>query len=65
LFTQAGRSAGGDGRASLILEGWARDLIGCEMRREALLGAILSLGLIYDLLVLRSSDPAETAQVLV
>ena len=35
------------------------------MRREALLGAIVSLSLIYDLPVLRSSDPEETARLLV
>jgi ERCC4-type nuclease len=65
LFSQATRLASHETRAAVILEGQARDLAGSGMRREALLGAIVSLGLIYDLAVLRSSNPAETAQVLV
>jgi ERCC4-type nuclease len=65
LFSQAIRLASHETRAAVILEGQARDLAGSGMRREALLGAIVSLGLIYDLAVLRSSNPAETAQVLV
>ena len=35
------------------------------MRREALLGALISLTWVYDLPVLRSPEPAETARLLV
>ena len=35
------------------------------MHREALLGAVVSLTLIFDLPVLRSRDPAESARLLI
>lgn len=65
LFSQASRLAASEFRGAVILEGQGRDLIGTEMRREALLGAIVSLSLVFNLAVLRSSGPAETASVLV
>lgn len=65
LFAQARRLASSPGRTAFIVEGTARDLLGSAMRREALLGAIISLTLIYELPVLRSRDPGETARLLV
>ena len=64
LFSQARRLANSDLTSAVILEGRGRDLIGCEMRREAILGAVVSLAVVYGLAVLRSVDPVETAQVL-
>jgi len=65
LFTQARRLASWPDRAAFIIEGTAQDLSGSSMRREALQGAVITLTLIYELPVLRSHDPAETARLLV
>ncbi|HEY5912511.1 MAG TPA: ERCC4 domain-containing protein [Verrucomicrobiae bacterium] len=64
LFLQAGKLAGLWEPAAIILEGRAGDLAGTQMRREALQGAMVSLGLIFHLPVLRAQDPAETARLM-
>jgi ERCC4-type nuclease len=64
LFAQAHRLAAAPQLAAIILEGRAADLVGSQMRREALQGAILSLSLIFGLPVLRSLEPAETARLM-
>jgi DNA excision repair protein ERCC-4 len=64
LFRQGWRLAKSCPLAALILEGRARDLENCPVRREAMQGALVSLSLIYRLPVLRSVDPAETARLL-
>lgn len=64
LFSQAVRLANSDvPRAALVLEGTARDLQDSEMRREAIQGAILHIGLFLDLPVLRSRSPKETVRL--
>jgi DNA excision repair protein ERCC-4 len=65
LFSQALRLIASPGRTALILEGKASDLAQCEMRREALQGAMVSLTLLFKLPILRSIDPAETARLIV
>lgn len=65
LFLQSWRLVNSSYPCALILEGRTRDLDGCQMRREALQGALVSLSLIYRLPVLRSFDPVETAHLLV
>jgi DNA excision repair protein ERCC-4 len=65
LFDQAVRLANSSQPATLILEGGASALAGIQVRREALQGAMVSLGLIFRIPVLRSRDPAETARLLV
>lgn len=65
LFTQANRLAAWPDRVAIIIEGTSRDLGASKMRREALLGALISLTLVYDLPVLRSREPAETARLIV
>jgi ERCC4-type nuclease len=65
LFAQANRLAAWPDRAAIIIEGTSQDLNASSMRREALLGARISLTLVYDLPVLRSREPAETARLLV
>jgi DNA excision repair protein ERCC-4 len=65
LFSQAMRLSSAPQPAAIILEGRARDLGESEMRRECLQGALVSLSLIYQIPVLRSFDPAETARLLV
>lgn len=65
LFTQAQRLARLELPAVIILEGRGRQLAEVNVRREALQGAMISLGLIFHLPVLRSLDANETAHLLV
>lgn len=65
LFAQAKRLASWPARVAIIVEGTSRDLDASAMRREAMQGALISLTLIYELPVLRSREPAETARLLV
>lgn len=61
IFRQAWRMAGSEWRPLLILEGRARELDGCGMRREAMQGALLTVSLIWGIPVLRSLGGSETA----
>ncbi len=51
-------------RGAVILEGTARDLAQCRMRREAIQGALTTLTLFLGLPLLRSMDPEETASLI-
>lgn len=64
LFSQAKRLVAGPRRSAIILEGTSRDLQGSALSRESLLGAIVSLTLVFELPVLRSGSPAESARLL-
>lgn len=64
LFSQANRLLASGRPVALILEGRTGDLARSHMRREALQGALISLSLIYQIPILRSLDPAETAHLL-
>ena len=65
LFRQALRLAAGEYRSALLLEGKSSDLMGCEMRRESIQGALISISLLIGIPVLRSLHPAESAQLMV
>lgn len=64
IFRQTWRMAGGAWRPLLILEGRAKELNGCAMRREAMQGALLTVSLIWGIPVLRALDGAETARLI-
>ena len=64
LFSQVRRLVSARASAALILEGRAGDLAQSRMRREALQGALVSLSLVFQVPILRSSDPEETARLL-
>ncbi|MHB8523763.1 MAG: ERCC4 domain-containing protein [Limisphaerales bacterium] len=64
LFSQANRLLASGQSVAFILEGKAGDLAQSRMRREALQGALISLSLIFQIPILRSLDPAETAHLL-
>lgn len=65
LFRQAIGLAASGRRCALILEGTSADLAGCQMRRESIQGALISVSLIVGLPVLRATGPAETARLMV
>src|SRR6201982_686385 len=65
LFSQAARLVKQPLRSAIILEGNLEDWTRLGGRREALQGALLTLSLIFDLPVVRSVDPRETARLLV
>lgn len=64
LFAQGERLAKAVPRGALILEGTSSDLGATRMSREAIQGALVSLALFYDLPLLRATDPAETARLM-
>lgn len=65
LFRQAAALARGAARGILILEGTGADLQDSGLSREALQGALITVGVFYGLPVLRARDAAETARLLV
>jgi ERCC4-type nuclease len=65
LFQQATALASAPERAVLVLEGGEQDWRDTGVRREALQGALITLGVFYGLAVLRSDGPEETARLLV
>jgi ERCC4-type nuclease len=65
LFAQAARLAASTESTAIILEGTGQDLAGVQVHRNALQGALVSLSLIYQLPILRSRGPEETAQLLI
>ncbi len=64
LFSQAHRLVRSTTHCALILEGHAAELPATGVSREALLGAMVTLTLVFRLPVLRSWDPVETASLL-
>ncbi|MFW6279555.1 MAG: ERCC4 domain-containing protein, partial [Planctomycetota bacterium] len=64
LFSQAGRLAGAQRRAAVVLEGTGRDLRNISVEREAIQGALINLSIIMDIPVLRSKSAPETARVM-
>ena len=64
LFGQAGRMVRSNLRPAYILEGTSGEWSRLGVSQEALQGAMITLMLIFDLPVLRSSDPAESARLI-
>ena len=64
LFSQAARLASTGRSVAMIIEGSRDDLAATEMRRESLQGAMVSLTLIWQIPVLRSLSPTETADLI-
>ena len=65
LFHQAATLAIAPERAVLVLEGCDKDWGDTGVRREALQGALITIGVFYGVAVLRSDGPEETARLLV
>src|ERR1700736_5308331 len=64
LFGQAVRMATSSLRPAYILEGSSAEWSGLGVSRESLQGALVTLMLIFDVPVFRSSDPAESARLI-
>ncbi|MEM0967575.1 MAG: ERCC4 domain-containing protein [Verrucomicrobiota bacterium] len=64
LFSQATRLVKSSHRGAYIVEGSAKDWASLRISREAIQGALISLMLIFDVPVLRSQGPVETAKLL-
>ena len=65
LFRQASKLTSSHENTLLILEGSGRDLVNSGMSREAIQGALVSLALVFHLPVLRSTDPNESARLMI
>jgi len=65
LFRQAAALALAPERAVLVLEGRDQDWRDTGVRREALQGALIAIGVFFGVAVLQSDDPEETARLLV
>ncbi|HOO92902.1 MAG TPA: ERCC4 domain-containing protein, partial [Opitutales bacterium] len=63
LFSQASRMVQSPLRPAYIIEGDAHDWNCLNVTRSAIQGALISLMLIFDIPVLRSTDAAETARL--
>jgi DNA excision repair protein ERCC-4 len=64
LFSQARQMAGSPLRTAYILEGNSAEWLGLGLSREAMQGALVTLMLIFDIPVFRSSGPAESARLI-
>jgi DNA excision repair protein ERCC-4 len=64
LFGQAGRMSSSALRPAYIIERTSAEWAELGLSREALQGALVTLMLIFDLPVFRSSDPAESARLI-
>lgn len=64
LFHQAAALAFAPERAVLVLEGCDKDWHETGVRREALQGALITIGVFFGVTVLRSDGPEETARLL-
>ena len=64
LFSQAGRMSSSPFRPAYIIEGTSTEWSGLGVSREALQGALVTLMLIFDVPVFRSTEPAETARLI-
>jgi DNA excision repair protein ERCC-4 len=65
LFRQAAALAMTPKRAVLVLEACGEDWGEAGVRREALQGALITIGVFYAVALLRSTGPEETARLLV
>jgi ERCC4-type nuclease len=65
LFKQMVGLANSNAKGVLILEGTTGDTVDIGMTREAMQGALITVSLIMGIPVLRSKNPAETAQLMV
>jgi DNA excision repair protein ERCC-4 len=64
LFSQAGQMASSLYRPAYVLEGKSAEWLELGLSREAMQGALITLMLIFDIPVFRSSDPAESARII-
>jgi len=64
LFRQMLRLLESRSRCVLVLEGRGRDLAACGVSRAAMQGALVAVGVMMGIPLLRARDPRETAQLM-
>jgi len=64
VFQQASRLAKSDYTTVIILEGRAQDIENYHIHRNAILGALVTISLIYGISILRSSNKIETLNLM-
>jgi DNA excision repair protein ERCC-4 len=64
LFRQASRMASSSLRTAYILEGTLLDWRNLRIARDSLQGALITLMLVFDIPVLRSASPTESARLI-
>jgi DNA excision repair protein ERCC-4 len=65
LFRQASRLAQSPLRRVLVLEGTSEDLRTCNVTRDSLQGALITVGVFYGIPILRAMNAPETARLIV
>lgn len=64
LFSQIARLSACDHNTALLIEGSSRDIASYDITREALIGALCSISINFNMPILRSLSQAESAKVL-
>jgi DNA excision repair protein ERCC-4 len=64
VFGQASRLVNSNFTTAIILEGCSQDIKNYHIHRHSLLGAIVTIGLVYGIPILRSANRDETVRVM-
>ncbi|NRB23636.1 ERCC4 domain-containing protein [Shewanella sp.] len=64
LFSQVERLSACDHNTALLIEGSSRDIASYDITREALIGALCSISINFNMPILRSLSQAESAKIL-
>lgn len=64
LFSQIARLAASSSHTALLIEGCTQDIAGYQIHREALIGALCSISINFNIPILRSLSQTETAKIL-
>jgi DNA excision repair protein ERCC-4 len=64
LFEQASRLANSPLKTAIIIEGCSKDIKDYNVHRNSILGALVTLSLIFGISILRSANQAETVKLM-
>ncbi|MEI6859613.1 MAG: ERCC4 domain-containing protein [Shewanella sp.] len=64
LFSQVAKLSGCSSNVALLIEGATRDIASYDITREALIGALCSISLNFNMPILRSLSQTESAKIL-
>jgi DNA excision repair protein ERCC-4 len=63
VFQQASRLAKSDLKTAIVIEGTTKDIEDYHVHRHSILGALVTLSLLFGITILRSANQAETVQL--